>query len=53
MASTTRHLLAGIAWVIGSLLAWIIICNAIVRLFMYLVNERQMKLPAWSDTVYN
>ena len=53
MASTTRHLLAGIAWDIASLFAWIMICNAIGRSFMYLVNERQMKLPEWSDTVFN
>ena len=53
MANTTRHILAGIAWVIACLFAWIMTCNAIGFLFMYLVNERQMKLPEWTSSAFN
>lgn len=49
-----RRIIAGIAWVIGSLVAWAIVCNVFsFVVFMYLGNERQVKMPDGIDTAYN
>jgi hypothetical protein len=49
-----RHIFAGIAWVVGSLIAWGVVCNVFgFVVFMYLGNERGVKLPAWSAEVFN
>ena len=48
-----RRIIAGIAWVIGSLAAWASVCNAFVFVWMYLANERQVIFPEWTSDVYN
>ena len=49
-----RRIFAGIAWVIASLVAWGIVCNVFgYVVFMYLCNERGVKLPAWSTDAFN
>jgi uncharacterized membrane protein len=54
MPGKKRHIIAGIVWVIGSLVAWAIACNVFgFVVFMYLGNERQVKLPAGIDTWFN
>jgi hypothetical protein len=54
MPGKARHILAGIAWVVGSLAAWAVVCNVFAfAVFEYLGNERSVKLPAGIDTVYN
>ena len=46
------HIIAGIAWVIGSLIAWGTACNLFAFVYVYLVNERQVRFPDWIDIVY-
>ena len=54
MPGKTRYIIVGIVWVIGSLVAWAIVCNIFFFVvLMYLVNERQVKLPDGIDTAYN
>jgi hypothetical protein len=55
MPSKGRHIIAGIAWVVGSLAAWAVVCNLYSYVvFMYLANERQVRIPVWMDVdVYN
>jgi hypothetical protein len=54
MPRTSRRIIAGIVWVIGSLIAWAVVCNIFAFVvFIYLNNERHVKLPAGIDTVYN
>lgn len=49
-----RHIFAAIAWVVGSLIAWGVVCNVFgFVVFMYSVNERGVKLPAWSTDAFN
>jgi hypothetical protein len=48
------RIFAGIAWVVGSLVAWAVVCNVLgFVVFMYLGNERGMNLPEWSTDVFN
>lgn len=54
MQGKARHIIAGIAWVVGSLIAWGVVCNLFgFVVFMYLCNERQVRLPEWTTDVYN
>jgi hypothetical protein len=54
MPGKGRHIIAGIAWVLGSLIAWALICNILgFVIFIYLGNERQVKLPAGTDDAFN
>ena len=53
MPGKARRIIAGIAWVVGSLIAWALVCNVFSFSFMYLANERQVKFPAWTSDVYN
>ena len=46
------HIIAGIAWVIGSLIAWGTACNLFAFVYAYLVNEQQVRFPDWIDSVY-
>jgi len=39
-----RHIIAGIAWVVASLIAWAWICRGAILVLMYLVNERHVHL---------
>lgn len=43
----------GCAWVVGSLIVWGVVCNGVAAVLAYLVNERQVNLPTWSNDVYN
>jgi hypothetical protein len=54
MPGSSRRIIAGVAWAISGLLAWGVVCNIFgYVIFIYLGNERQMKLPAGIDTVFN
>ncbi len=54
MPSKARRIIAGIAWVVGSLIAWAVVCNLFgFVVFMYLCNERQVRLSGWTTDVYN
>jgi heme/copper-type cytochrome/quinol oxidase subunit 2 len=53
MPRKARRIFAGIAWVVGSLIAWWVVCIVFgLFVFMYLGNERQVKLPEWSNTLF-
>lgn len=53
MRSKARRIFAGIVWVIGSVIAWGIVCNTFVFVvFIYLGNQRHVKLPEAITTVY-
>ena len=54
MSPKGRRIFAGIAWVIAGLVAWGIVCNVFGYVFfVYLGNERGVKLPAWSADAFN
>jgi hypothetical protein len=54
MPGRGHHIIAGIGWVIVSLIAWGIVCNVFAFVvFIYLGNERQVKLPSSITTAYN
>src|SRR5688500_7062447 len=53
MPGKARRIIAGIAWVVGSLIAWAVVCNVFFCSVMYLASERQVKCPAWTSDVYN
>lgn len=54
MPRQRRRMFAGLAWVVASLVGWGVVCNVFVFVvFMYLRNERGMKLPSWSAEAYN
>ena len=49
-----RRIFVGIAWVVGSLIAWAVACGVFgFVVFMYLGNVRGVKLPAWSADAFN
>ena len=54
MPGKARHIVAGVAWVVGSFFAWAAVCNLFgFFVFIYLHGERQVSLPAWTADVYN
>jgi hypothetical protein len=53
MPGRGRRIIAGIGWVIASLVVWAIVCNVVGFSLMYLVNERQVSVPAWTTDAYN
>src|SRR5260221_4248614 len=54
MPRRPRHIIiAGIAWTVGSLVAWGIVCSILAQTYVYLVNQRQWKPPAHGDVIFN
>ena len=54
MPRNGRRIFAGTAWVVASLVAWAVVCNVFgYVVFMYLGNERGVKLPSWSTDAFN
>jgi uncharacterized membrane protein len=53
MPERRRRIIAGIGWVIGSLIIWAIVCNIFSFTIIYLTNERQMHFPEWTSDAYD
>ncbi|HEY8667030.1 MAG TPA: hypothetical protein VIL86_10210 [Tepidisphaeraceae bacterium] len=54
MPGRGHRIVAGIAWVVTSLIVWGAACNLFAYVvFMRLGNERMVKLPSHIDTIYN
>jgi hypothetical protein len=53
MPGLGRRIIASIGWVVTSLVVWAIVCNVVGFSLMYLVNERQISVPAWTTDAYN
>lgn len=48
-----RRTLIVILWVVGALLAWCGLARAVGLAVMYLVNERQVRVPVWAAPLLN
>src|SRR5687767_9152041 len=53
MPGRARRIIAGIGWVVASLVVWAILCNVVGSSLMYLVNERQVSVPGWPTDAHN
>ena len=53
MPGRALRIVAGIAWVVGSLAAWAGVCNVFTGAWMYFQNERGVRFPGWLTDVYN
>jgi uncharacterized membrane protein len=54
MPANGNHIMVGTAWVAGSFLAWVLLCNVFgFVIFEYLGNERGVTLPEAIVTAFN